>query len=238
MPFRAELDPVFRTIRDAAVLDNGLTCERADDIYSSGVIIDDVWAGICRAQILVADATGRNANVFYEIGLAHAIGKSVVILAQSPSDIPFDLNHRRTIFYRLDRMAELRIILATTLERMRWSPPEIHQWLETSHKDIRIGLHFPADGTVVHETPIESTGRVIGLDGRSLRHRIQAFVFTDREHPQDSAWIDVDGCWAIRRIHLGTRRHQIVFRVYDETGVTVAASARITVLREEPKPRH
>jgi hypothetical protein len=237
MPFRADLDPVHRTIREAVVLDNGLICERADDIYSAGIVVDEVWEKICEAQIVVAEVTGRNANVFYEMGLAHALGKPVVILAQSASDIPFDLQHRRAILYKPDRLDQLRIRLSSTVERLCWRPPEIKQWIDTSDKAIRVGLSFPIDGTVVNYTPIESTGRVIGLASPSLRHRIQAFVVTDREYEQDSAWIDDDGFWALSRIHLGAHRHRVVFRIFDESGRVVAMSDHITVTVEDPKPR-
>ena len=59
----------------------------------------DIWSAIKAAKIIIADCTGRNPNVFYEIGLAHAIGKKVVLITQSMDDIPFDLRQLRTIVY-------------------------------------------------------------------------------------------------------------------------------------------
>jgi hypothetical protein len=160
MPFRQELDRVHRAIQEAVVLDNGLVCERADDIYSAGIVIDEVWRKLCEAQIVIADATGKNANVFYEMGLAHAIGKEVVILVQTISDIPFDFQHRRVILYHPDRLDKLRLELVRTIERLRGSRPDIKQRLETSNKDVRIGLSTPVDGSTVDHTPIESIGRI------------------------------------------------------------------------------
>lgn len=52
-----------------------------------------------QARIVIADITGRNANVFYELGLAHTVGKDVLLLTQAVSDIPFDLNRFRHIVY-------------------------------------------------------------------------------------------------------------------------------------------
>jgi hypothetical protein len=221
---------VHRAIQEAVVLDNGLICERADDIYSAGIVIDEVWRKLCEAQIVIADATGKNANVFYEMGLAHAIGKEVVILVQTISDIPFDLQHRRVILYRPDRLDKLRLELARTIERLRRSRPDIKQWLETSNKGVRIGLSTPVDGATVDHTPIESIGRVLGLPADGLRHRIQAFVTTDREYEQGSGSIDQDGFWAIRPIHLGARKHRVLFRVFDESGRLLAASSAIKVI--------
>jgi hypothetical protein len=76
-----------------------LVCKRADDIFGTNVIMDDVWRGIMQARIIIAELTGRNANVFYEIGLCHAVGKKVLFLAQSMNDVPFDIGHRRVLLY-------------------------------------------------------------------------------------------------------------------------------------------
>lgn len=224
---------MHRVIREAVVLDNHLVCERADDIYSAGIVIDEIWGKLCEAQIVVADATGRNANVFYEMGLAHAIGKEVVILAQATSDIPFDLQHRRVILYRPERLDQLRIWLASTIERLRWKRPDIKQWVDASSEGIRVGLSSPVDDAVVNRTPIASAGQVVGLPADALQHRIKAFVTTDREYEQGSAWIDQDGFWAISQIHLGAREHQVLFRIYDEAGRLLAASRPIRVILEE-----
>ena len=146
MPFRTDLDPIHQTIREAVALNNGLTCERADDISSVGVVVDEVWERICEAQVVVAEATGRNANVFYEMGLAHAIGKPVVILAQSASDIRFHLQHRRVILYEPNRLDQLRTRLASTLEGLCWKIPEIKRWV--THPTMQFGSAFLSQWTV------------------------------------------------------------------------------------------
>ena len=75
-----------------------LRCIRGDDMFGSEVIMDDIIAAISNAEIVVADLTGQNANVFYEVGIAH-VGKPVLLLAQSVDDVPFDLRHRRVLIY-------------------------------------------------------------------------------------------------------------------------------------------
>jgi hypothetical protein len=77
----------------------GLTCKRADDMYGPNPIIEDIWKSINESKFLIADVTGRNPNVFYEIGVAHTIGKNVIIISQDINDIPFDLRHLRCIIY-------------------------------------------------------------------------------------------------------------------------------------------
>jgi hypothetical protein len=76
-----------------------LKCERGDDVFGSNVIMDDITKSIEKARIIVADLTGRNPNVFYEVGIAHTLNKNVLLLAQNIDDVPFDLRHRRVLLY-------------------------------------------------------------------------------------------------------------------------------------------
>jgi len=76
-----------------------LCCERADEIHGTGLITWDVWEKINRARFLIADLTNRNPNVFYEVGLAHAISKDVILITQSMEFVPFDLKTLRCITY-------------------------------------------------------------------------------------------------------------------------------------------
>ena len=99
MPFTEELGLVYTDHIRKTVHRLGLACERADDIFSARAIIEDIWQRVNEALFLIADATGRNPNVFYEIGIAHTVGKEVILLAQSVSDVPFDLKHLRCIQY-------------------------------------------------------------------------------------------------------------------------------------------
>lgn len=61
--------------------------------------MQSVWDGINRARVVIADLTGRNPNVFYELGIAHTLGKPVVMLTQSMDFVPFDLRQLRCIVY-------------------------------------------------------------------------------------------------------------------------------------------
>lgn len=113
MPFDARFDAVYESIRRAAE-NAGLQCRRADDIWENAAIIQDVVALIDRSRIVVCDCTGRNPNVFYEAGIAHTLGREVILITQNEQDIPFDLRHLRYIRY-LDN-AEGREALVTALQ--------------------------------------------------------------------------------------------------------------------------
>ncbi len=98
MPFDARFDRVWTAIQEVAQ-NAGWKCLRADDIWQNSAIIDDVVALIATSKVVVCDLTGRNANVFYEAGIAHTLGREVVLITQSPDDVPFDLKHHRYIHY-------------------------------------------------------------------------------------------------------------------------------------------
>jgi len=98
MPFAAEFEPVFEAIQHGCSK-SGLRCIRVKDIWEHQTIIQDVFSLIFRATYVVCDYSGRNANVFYEAGIAHTLGKHVIGLAQSPADVPFDISHHRYLSY-------------------------------------------------------------------------------------------------------------------------------------------
>jgi hypothetical protein len=99
MPFSVKLKPIYENHIKKIVLELGLRIGRADDFLGPRSIMKDVWSAIHAARIVVADCTGRNPNVFYEVGLAHAIGKQTILISQSIKDVPFDLDHLRVILY-------------------------------------------------------------------------------------------------------------------------------------------
>jgi hypothetical protein len=101
MPFGVEsLGIVYEDFVKPTLADRcKLRPERGDDMFGSNVVMDDIRKSIRRAQLIIADLTGRNANVFYEVGIAHALNKQVLLMTQSIDDVPFDLRHLRALVY-------------------------------------------------------------------------------------------------------------------------------------------
>ena len=99
MPFDPEFDEIFKELIKPALEEAGYDVKRADSILNQQNILKDVIRGIAEADIVVADLTTLNANVFYELGISHTMQKSTVLLAQSGEDIPFDLKSYRVISY-------------------------------------------------------------------------------------------------------------------------------------------
>lgn len=99
-PFASPLGDYYEKIYRPAIEKAGLRAVRADaEIFATGKIMDQVWNGINTAKVLVAELTSRNPNVFYELGLAHAMKKPVVLVSAKEDDVPFDLQHIRVIYY-------------------------------------------------------------------------------------------------------------------------------------------
>jgi hypothetical protein len=78
MPFKEPFDTYFLSIIQPGVKSAELEPLRGDSLFRPSPIMADVWQMIQDSKVLVADLTEKNANVFYELGLAHAIGKPVV----------------------------------------------------------------------------------------------------------------------------------------------------------------
>jgi len=116
MPFAAEFDDVYELGIKAACVEAGAHCERVDEQIYDGTVMERVYNQIAKADIIVADMSGRNANVFYETGYAHALGKRVVLLTHDAADIPFDMQHYPHIVYG----GKIRELKVEVLRRILW----------------------------------------------------------------------------------------------------------------------
>jgi hypothetical protein len=105
MPTKEWLPNVQRTIEAAAV---GFQCKLSVDNAAAGDIMNQVWQEIRKSEVVVADLTDKNPNVFYELGLAHALGKTTIIIKQRDTPpVPFDLRNYRYFEYDTENLPEL-----------------------------------------------------------------------------------------------------------------------------------
>ncbi len=102
MPFASLFKTQYESVIRPAVEQCGLRCVRGEEIYSRPRIMDDIWKSIRASRLVVAELTGKDPNVLYEVGLAQAIGKPVVILTREENDVPFDLKDLRYLYYDTD----------------------------------------------------------------------------------------------------------------------------------------
>ena|SRR6516165_2072886 len=99
MPFSEAFDDIYKLGIKSACESAGSYCERIDEQIFNENILLRLYNQINKADLIVSDMTGRNPNVFYETGYAHALNKKVILLTQVTDDIPFDLKHYPHIVY-------------------------------------------------------------------------------------------------------------------------------------------
>lgn len=149
-----------------------MSVTRADDYVSPSHITRDIIEMLCRSDCVIADLTGDNANVFYELGVVHAMGDKTIMLAQDLDRLPFDLKSYRVLAYSPDEdgLTRLRAELATSL---------------TSVLEREPGKPLPRSNPVSDFAPVRLTDVTVGL----------AEVLALERRTTDEIWIlgpDVD----------------------------------------------
>lgn len=149
MPFTSERRALYEDHIAAPIRRLGLTVARADEYLTNRTIMSDVWAGICGCGVIVADCTRQNPNVFYEIGVAHTIGKPVVLITENANDVPTDLRHIKYINFdftprgvvSFERSLQRTVYAALGIPIGEWgfSLPDDHKGI-LDHEDL-LGLH-------------------------------------------------------------------------------------------------
>ncbi len=99
MPFREPFLKYYDEIIEPAIIKIKLEPTRGDSLFRPSAIMADIWQMIQDAKVLVAVLTDKNVNVFYELGLGHAIGKPIVMISETMEDVPFDLQALRILTY-------------------------------------------------------------------------------------------------------------------------------------------
>jgi SIR2-like domain len=110
MPLSQRFDEVYRLLIAPVALNNGLTVLRADEMAGPGFIMEQIRTAVQQSRLCIADLTGSNPNVLYEVGYAQAAGKPLVLLAEEASSLPFDIAHQRLILYGTDLEAAKAVL--------------------------------------------------------------------------------------------------------------------------------
>lgn len=114
MPFATQFNEVYTTIKEAVESPEvNFRCKRADDIMGGGHIMESVLKEIGESEIVIADLTGRNPNVFYELGITHMMKdpNKVILLIQDIETMPFDLSPFRSIVYKQESAGRTQLKL-------------------------------------------------------------------------------------------------------------------------------
>jgi len=99
MPFERQFDALYEQVLVPALTKAGYEVGRADSVLDQRSVMQDIVEGIARADLIIAELTHHNANVYYELGIAHALRKATVALTQDIDRVPFDLKAYRLIVY-------------------------------------------------------------------------------------------------------------------------------------------
>lgn len=116
MPFDEKFDDVYKLGIKSACQELSLYCERVDEQIFEESILERIYNQIVKADIIIADLSNKNPNVFYETGYAHALNKKVILLTQSSNDIPFDLKHYPHIIYE----GKISLLKDELIKRLNW----------------------------------------------------------------------------------------------------------------------
>lgn len=154
MPFSAAFDDAYEVAIRPACDSAGAYAERVDKQIFSGSIIDRVYNQIAKADLVVADMSERNPNVFYEVGYAHALGKTTILVTRAELDIPFDLRQYPHIVYG-ESLSRLKSELQ---RRIAWYVENPSKRVTTEEElEVRVnGTRVPCD----REIEVKARGEV------------------------------------------------------------------------------
>lgn len=99
MQFTEPFDSLYAEVIRPVCEELHFDAYRADDVFRPGLILQDIIAGLVESDVIIAEITPTNANVFYELGYAHARNTPTVLLARRNGTLPFDISGHRVIFY-------------------------------------------------------------------------------------------------------------------------------------------
>lgn len=170
MPFSDDLSNTYDVIESVAQY-CALNCVRADKISQSRQITDDINSNIEKARVVIADLSGNNPNVFYEVGLAHGRGKRVVLMVQNETVVPFDLRGIRYLRYDAKDLNSLRTKLIDFLKTaISTIPSNWEQYYRPAYCQgsyIKVtSVDAPASVQLGHPIEIRVTARNTGKDAK------------------------------------------------------------------------
>ncbi|WP_441255914.1 hypothetical protein [Tardiphaga sp. 285_C5_N1_2] len=241
MPFDSAFDGIYKLGIKETAEKLGIRAERVDEqIFHKENILERIYGQIDAADLIIADLTGRNPNVFYETGYAHAKGKVCLLLTSKADDIPFDLKHHRHLIYG-DSIQNLRQALEKDLDWLKseianrksilsvklnktWGLLEKSEYVASANVDLVFDL---SNETTVNSPEIEAiyfdTGRgwTFKQDGQDCASRqsednknlISHFIRSPVRRLQAKSWAEIKITGEKNLEHrYGAKNKDIVFK--------------------------
>lgn len=132
---RKRSDQVLNHVVRPAVSECGYIAIRADEIDKPGIITSQVIQHVVNDDLVIADLTERNPNVFYELAIRHAISKPLVQIMKKGEQIPFDVAATRTIFVDhrdLDSVAEAKTKIVDQIRELEKGTSDVETPISVS----------------------------------------------------------------------------------------------------------
>ncbi len=146
MPFDSSFDAVYVSGIKAAAETIDANVKRLDEQFVAKGMMDELFKHITMADVIVAETTESNANVLYEVGYAHALGKIVLLVAQHEEGIPFNLKQRQHTIYDGDTYKLKHELVPKLAEAIRRSTlGYLYSHLDPDH-EIAVNAWFHGKG--------------------------------------------------------------------------------------------
>ncbi len=169
---RTRSDLVFKYVIEEAVVPLGFSVTRADMLSTSGDITHQIILKLVESDLVVADLTGKNPNVFYEMAVRHAARKPIVHLIEAGESIPFDVAHHRTISLDHTDLASAsacRQQIVAQIDNMGANPSEINNPLSTA-LDMQL---LSQSGNLLERSNAQILGKLEEMSSELLELRSQ-----------------------------------------------------------------
>lgn len=205
MPFGSDFTDVYKLGIKATAKECDVDAKRLDDDFFDTNMVEEIYKKINDADFIIADMTGRNPNVFYEVGYADAKNKLILLLTQNVNDIPFDFKQRLHIEY-----SDVSSLKEKLKNKIEWAKNEIDKrnqnlidisftiksaWLErTEYHDEAIVNYLLVINNLTSE-PIEKLQMIDIITGSKWE------LFLDEKHIKNEDIIEND---------VKQRRHRII----------------------------
>lgn len=125
MPFSEENERLYFNFIKPAVEDMGIECHRADEIKQPGIVTNKIVKSIIDSDMIIAEISDGNPNVFYELGVSHTFRKPTIVLARRDAkdgEIPFDIRSFEVIYYLKNRLSEMSAELRKYITALEEDP--------------------------------------------------------------------------------------------------------------------
>jgi hypothetical protein len=185
MPFDPKFDDIYKFGIKGAAEEIGAFAQRLDEqIFDEGMV-ERIFNQISKADVIVADMTGQNPNVFYEAGYAHALGKIAILLTQDAKDIPFDFKNRPHIVYG----GIISKLKSELIPRLQWAVTSSRDTVE--HVDFAKGVDVSLDERTLIASPIGVSGPTVSFVHATSEVTTLHFQFVNNQHRESDEVLEV-----------------------------------------------